>query len=157
MLDVLPAHIAATYTEGACDGVLRPAEEVLYKNITRPQKPARVAGSRGEYIKTLSLRRLLDEKMIGFTAHPKAINGVFAVGKDGDTDRLIIDAQPANRLFIDSPRVFLPNPSHLIQLRVPRSRDMSAGKSYLSNFFHHIGLPSWMQQVDFALPSAHPR
>ena len=40
--------------------------------------------------------------MIAFTAEPLAVNGLFAVEKDSDTDRLIIDAQPANRLFIDS-------------------------------------------------------
>ena len=56
-----------------------------------------------------------------------------------------IDAQPANRLFVDSPRVSLPDPSHLVQLQVPKGHTMYVGKSDLSNFYHHLGLPEWMQ------------
>jgi hypothetical protein len=81
---------------------------------------------------------------------------VFAVGKDADSDRLIIDAQPANRLFVDSPGVSLPNPSHLVQLQVPRGQRMFVGKSDLSNFYHHLGLPSWLRPY-FALPPLTPQ
>jgi hypothetical protein len=91
--------------------------------------------------------------MIRFIPNPKVVNGVFAVGKDALQDRLIIDAQPANRRFIDSPPVRLPNPSHLVQLRVPTDEccRLWVAKSDLSNFYHHLGLPEWMIQY-FALP-----
>jgi hypothetical protein len=93
--------------------------------------------------------------MLSFTALPKAVNGVFTVGKDDLADRLIIDAQPANRLFIDSPAVSLPDPSHLVQLQVPAGSPLFVGKSDLSNFYHHIGLPQWMQPY-FCLPALTP-
>ena len=35
--------------------------------------------------------------MTSFTAYPQAVNGVNAVAKDADTDRIIIDARPAHR------------------------------------------------------------
>jgi len=93
--------------------------------------------------------------MLGFTATPKAVNGVFTVGKDRETDRLIIDAQPANRYFVDSPHVDLPNPSHLVQMAVPAGAVMFAGKSDMSNFYHHLGVPRWMQPY-LALPPLTP-
>src|SRR6185437_8565396 len=98
---------------------------------------------------------MIELGMLSFTATPKAVNGVFAVGKDADSDRLIIDSQPANRLFVDAPPVSLPNPSHLVQLQVPRGQRMYVGKSDLSNFYHHLGLPDWMRPF-FALPPLTP-
>jgi len=89
--------------------------------------------------------------MVAFIATPKAVNGVFTVGKDASSDRLIVDAQPANRLFIDSPYVALPDPSHLVQLQVPAGHRMYTAKSDLSNYYHHLGLPEWLQPY-FALP-----
>ena len=65
--------------------------------------------------------------------------------------RMVIDAQPANRLFADPPRVDLPNPSHLVQMQLPADSPMFVAKSDLSNFYHHLGLPVWLQPF-FALP-----
>jgi hypothetical protein len=149
MLDVLPPEIASTYTAEASSALLRPTVELLTLNAALPLKKPRVAGSRLQYL--LLLRRLLPQGMIEFTACPKAVNGIFAVEKDTDSERLIIDARFANRLFVDSPHVALPNPSHLVQLSVPRGRRLYTGKSDLSNFYHHFGLPKWMRPF-FALP-----
>lgn len=149
---VLPPGLAVQYSDAITGAsLLRPATEVFALNLLTPLKPARVAGTRTEYV-TL-IKRMWDAGMIRLTSHPKAVNGVFTVGKDEHQDRLIIDAQPANRLFIDSPPVSLPNPSHLVQLRVPseRSCQLWVGKSDLSNFYHHLGLPDWMVDY-FALP-----
>jgi len=89
--------------------------------------------------------------MIDFTTAPRAVNGVFAVVKDSDADRLIIDAQPANRLFVDPPHVLLPNPSHLVQLHAERGVKLYPAKSDLSNFYHNMLLPvEWRPY--FALP-----
>lgn len=159
LVNVLPPEMATRYAHevpaGLPGSILRPPTDVMALNITAPLKPARVAGSRTEYVKLIG--RMMEQRMLAFTATPKAVNGVFAVGKDAESDRLIIDAQPANRLFIDSPHVSLPDPSHLVQLRVPRRIRRAAwrmkwGKSDLSNFYHHEGLPAWMQPY-FALPS----
>jgi hypothetical protein len=93
--------------------------------------------------------------MLSFTSAPLAVNGVFAVAKDADADRLIIDAQPCNRLFVESPHVSLPGPSHLVQLQLPPETPMFVAKTDLSNFYHHLGLPAWMQPF-FALPPLSP-
>lgn len=157
LVNVLPPEMAARYAHAppatgpasTPPSLLRSAADVWTLDQTAPLKPARVVGSRSEYCKLV--HRMLQQGMLSFTANPKAVNGVFTVGKDAESDRLIIDAQPANRLFIDSPHVSLPDPSHLVQLRVPEGSLMFVGKSDLSNYYHHLGLPEWMQPY-FALP-----
>lgn len=147
---VLPVSVAASYTAAAAPALLRSPLAVWELNVARPLCPPRVAGCRTEYVHLIG--RLVERGMISFTATPAAVNGVFTVGKDAVSDRLIIDAQPANRLFVDCPPVSLPDPSHLVQLQVPAGSTVYVGKSDLSNFYHHIGLPQWMQPY-FALPS----
>jgi hypothetical protein len=149
-VSLLPPSVAATYSHAAQSAaLLRSPVEVLELDTLMPLRPPRVAGSRREYVRLLS--RLLSQGMVSFTATPKAVNGVFTVAKDSTSDRLIIDAQPANRLFRDPPHVSLPDPSHLIQLQVPQGQRMFVGKSDLSNYYHHLGLPEWLQPY-FALP-----
>lgn len=147
---VLPPDVAAVYSDSGSRGLFRPLMEKVALDIALPLQPPRVAGSRAEYVKLI--RRLKEQGMISFTARPKAVNGIFAVEKDSQSDRLIIDAQPANRHFVDSPHVQLPDPSHLVQLQVPAGATMEVGRTDLSNFYHHMGLPAWMQPY-FALPS----
>jgi len=146
---VLSPEVAAAYTSGASSSLLRSPAEVFTLNFTHPLRRPRIGGSRREYVKLII--RLVQAGRVGFTVAPKAVNGVFTVGKDSDSDRLIIDAQPANRLFVDSPHVSLVDPSHLVQMQVPSGQTMYVGKSDLSNFYHHLGLPTWMQPY-FALP-----
>ena len=156
LLNVLPPHLSSVYSRSqpaSSSPLLRSALDVAQLNLALPLKPPRVAGSRTEYLKLIA--RLLSCGMISFTAAPAAVNGVFTVGKDEESDRLIIDAQPANRLFIDSPHVSLPDPSHLVQLSVPTGCKMYSAKSDLSNYYHHLQLPSWMQPF-FALPPLSP-
>ena len=150
MRSVLPASVADAYCEAQLPQLLRHPTLVHALDFTQPLRAPRVAGSRSEYVRLIG--RMLSVGMLGFTAAPRAVNGVFAVGKDADSDRLIIDAQPANRLFVDPPHVSLPGPSHLVQLHVPAGRTMYVGKSDLSNFYHHIGMPEHLQPF-FALPS----
>jgi len=151
---VLPPDLAAAYAHDASPALLRPLRQVCALDQAAPLRAPRVAGTRREYVRLVG--RLVQQGMVGFTGAPLAVNGVFAVGKDADSDRLIIDAQPANRLFVDSPGVSLPNPSHLVQLQVPRGQRMFVGKSDLSNFYHHLGLPSWLRPY-FALPPLTPQ
>lgn len=148
---VLPPALAVAYdTSLDHSSLLRSPHELFTLNLTSPLKPARIAGSRAEYV--LLIGRLLQQGMISFTSQPLAVNGMFAVAKDDESDRLIIDAQPANRCFIDAPHVELPNPAHLTQLQVPHGETMYVAKTDLSNFYHHLGLPTWMQPY-FALPA----
>ena len=155
LTSVLPPDIAARYADAQQSAALfRTPEQVQKMDARKPLRPPRIAGSRSEYVKLIA--RMQVAGMVSFTDRPLAVNGLFAVAKDAESDRLIIDAQPANRLFVDSPHVALPNPSHLVQLQVPVGATMYVGKSDLSNFYHHLGLPQWMQPY-FALPALLPQ
>ena len=147
ILSLLPGELAADYAQPA--QLLRDPISVALLNLARPLPPPRVSGSRSEYVRLLL--RMQAVGMIAFTRAPKAVNGLFAVEKDADADRLIIDAQPANRLFADPPHVSLPNPSHLVQLQVEAGSKMYLAKSDLSNFYHQLRLPEEWQPY-FALP-----
>jgi acetolactate synthase regulatory subunit len=153
LLRVLPPDVAARYTADASPALLRSSTAVLTMDFLQPLRRPRVAGSRTEYVRLVS--RMAALGMLGFTSAPKAVNGVFAVGKDAQSDRLIIDAQPANRRFVDSPHVALPGPSHLVQMCVPAGATMFTGKTDLSDYYHHQGVPDWMQPY-FALPPLTP-
>ena len=59
--------------------------DILALDLTLPLKPACVAGSRPEYFALT--KRMYAVGMLGFTARPKAVNGVFTVGKDADQGR----------------------------------------------------------------------
>lgn len=144
---LLPPSIRLQYDEPR--HFLRDSFSVEVLNLTRPLARPKVSGPRAEYIKLLA--RMKEVGMVDFTATPLAVNGMFAVEKDAESDRLIIDAQPANRLFVDPPHVSLPNPSHLVQLHVPRGAKLHCAKSDLSNFYHQLRLPKAWQPY-FALP-----
>jgi hypothetical protein len=153
MLSVLPPEVASQYSAAQHTALLRPSIAVLTMNFLDPLPQPKVAGSRSEYLKLLDRMRAVG--MTGMTSAPKAVNGVFAVAKDESTDRVIIDARFANRLFIDSPHVALPGPAHLVQLMVPTDAVMYSGKSDLSNYYHHLGVPEWLQPY-LALPPLAP-
>lgn len=150
MVSVLPPAIATQYADPAAGAsLLRPPADVFLLNLSEPLRPPCISGSRHEYVKLVL--RACGVGMMGWTGTPHEVNGVFTVGKDIDCDRLIIDAQPANRRFVDSPHVNLPDASHLVLLHVPQGHQMFVAKSDLSNYYHHLGLPEWMQPF-FALP-----
>jgi len=89
--------------------------------------------------------------MIAFTTSPRCINGLFAVPKDADTDRLIIDARPCNALFVDPEPVQLPSPELVTRFALPHHSDFFVAKTDLKNFYHHLLLPEWMWPF-FSLP-----
>jgi hypothetical protein len=153
LMQVLPPDVAAQYTIEASPALLRSSVAVLTMDFLQPLRRPRVAGSRTEYIRLVA--RMAGLGMLGFTSAPKSVNGVFTVGKDEHADRLIIDAQPANRLFVDSPHVALPGPSHLVQMCVPVGATMFVGKTDLSDYYHHLGVPKWMQPY-LSLPPLTP-
>ena len=153
MLSVLPLDVAAQYSAPQHSALLRSSTAVLTMDFLDPLPQPRVAGSRSEYLRLID--RMLAVGMAGFTAAPKAVNGVFAVAKDAASDRVIIDARFANRLFVDSPHVALPGPSHLVQLVIPAGAVMHSAKSDLSNYYHHLGVPEWLQPY-LALPPLAP-
>ena len=148
---VLPARVSLAYTSAEqLPSLLRDPLEVLVLDSMQPLRAPRVAGSRTEYVRLIG--RLLPLRMVATTAAPRAVNGVFCVAKDAAKDRLIIDAQPANRLFADALHGQLPNAAHLASLRVSGSGPVLAAKSDLSDYYHHIALPAHLQAF-FSLPA----
>ena len=114
-----------------------------------PPKPILYA-SHSEYVALV--KRMYAAGMVAFTAHPKAVNGVFGVPKDGGASiRLIIDARPANALFKTPPKVQLPTPDVIAQMRVSPQRPFYTAKVDIDNFYHRLECPAWLQPY-FALP-----
>jgi hypothetical protein len=142
LLNLLPLHLHTMYSSPQT--LLRPSHEVK-----RTRKPVLFA-SPSEY--TSLIHRMYILGMIEFTQHPKVVNGVFGVPKDGDSIRLIIDARPANAVFIDPPKVHLPTPDLLSQMIAPAHQPFFVAKVDLDNFYHRLTLPSWLRPY-FALPS----
>ena len=77
---------------------------------------------------------MLSVGMISFTTCPRVVNGMFAVPKGDGMYRLIIDARPANALFVDSPPVHLPTPDILAALEVSQTVKFSELKLILTIF-----------------------
>jgi hypothetical protein len=125
--------------------MLRPGIEQIKSGLPRPTLRA----TQEEYV--LLIRRMHKLKMVTFTKSPQVVNGVFGVAKDVDQIRLIIDARPANMVFVEPDPVQLPSPSVVSQLQVPSGRMFYTGKSDLDNYYHRLKLPEWMQPY-FALP-----
>jgi len=166
--------VALPAAAGTCNltGILPPAVASQYANpdgsLLRPDDPAeraklqkraggghapraRVLASTTEYHKLVV--RMREIGMIEFTSSPKCINGLFGVPKGTDKIRLIVDARPANLLFIDSPPVRLPTPDVFADLRVDHQRGpLFVGKLDLDNFYHRLSLPAWLRPY-LALPA----
>jgi hypothetical protein len=148
MMERLPENVRSVYADP--DKVLLTLPErhlrQLRSGLIHGIKPRRsyVNGERTEYISMVKRMRAL--RMLDVTLQPKAVNSVFAVSKDADSDRLIIDAQEANDFFVESPIIHLPNPSHLASLQVPHGHKLMVAKTDLSNYYHHIRIPNWIGQ-----------
>jgi hypothetical protein len=141
LIDKLPPSASTFYRS--------PSLVLLSSPSTTPMKRARVYGPRSEYLQLIKL--MYNLRMVEFRSNPLAVNGVFAVPKDGDRLRLIIDAQPANSLCIEPDPVLLPNPAHLARLQKVKQSHLYSAKLDLSNFYHQLRLPDWMVNL-FGLP-----
>ena len=135
ILDALPPPLADLYSG--------PSPRLLLDQPRPVNRTPRVFGSHSEYLKLV--RRLWRIGMITFTITPKVINGVFAVPKDEQEDRFIIDAVFANAHMVEPQKSHLPDPSHLSKLVLQQPGPLYVVKSDLSNFYHHLALPEWLQ------------
>jgi len=170
LLECLPDRVRSFYSDPAL--CLRSHHHNGDSGGSTSRRPrARVhAASHDEYVRLL--RRMDVSGMLVFTTSPKVVNGVFAVVKPDGSQRLIIDARPANLAFVDPPRVTLPTPDLFTRIVLPglsAISDASASstasaspgsssqppvfvaKSDLSDFFFRFRIPSWMCPY-FALP-----
>ena len=115
---------------------------------------ANMCASRADYIGVV--RRLYDIGMIAWTRTPRAVNGLFGVPKEPNNPnsklRLIIDARPANSMFVDAPHVELPTPDIIGRLTAPAGTKVYVAKADISDFYHRVRMPrAWWSF--FALPS----
>ena len=141
MIDLLPEVIAEKYSDGKYILLSDVAEE----DDKRPFR--RVKSSK--YRELIS--RLCENGMVRLQhSKPKVINGIFGVPK-GDEQRLIIDAQNANRRFRKPDDPALPNPGDLASLTLGPNDSLYFTKSDLDNFYHRLLLPEWMREY-FGLP-----
>ena len=85
--------------------------------------------------------------------------GLFCVGKDADSDRLILDCSAVNELFALPPalRVHLPTPADLasVELQPASVGQVFVSKIDLSSFYFSVLLESWLHPF-FALPRLSP-
>jgi hypothetical protein len=144
MLDLLPPLMRHLYSTPEL--LLLPSSSLPTSPSVRP----RVFGSKAEYLQLI--RRMYLLGMISFLSNPKCVNGVFAVKKDASSQRLIIDARPANARFRPPPGVRLPDPSALLQLSIPADETLYVAKNDIKDFYHSILLPEWLIPY-FGLPA----
>jgi hypothetical protein len=141
LLDFLPPDMAALY---------RDTSKLLLPPAERQHTPRPVcAASHAEYLGVL--KRMQAADMLDFTTAPAVVNGIFGVPKDeGTTIRLIIDARPANAVFVPPPSVSLPTPDLLAALVSDPSQLLYVLKEDVDNM-HRIKLPPHLRPF-FCLP-----
>ena len=90
--------------------------------------------------------------MVTFLRTAKCVNGLFAVRKPTDADRLIVDMRPFNELCIEPPDPEMPSPELLARLIVPPGATIYFAKADLEGAFHTCKVPAWFWPY-FALPA----
>lgn len=143
LLDLLPPGRRGEYQD---------FNAALFKPKSKRGKPVkgRLHASKTEY--AALVKRLLAAGMVDVSKDkPAVVNGVFAVAKDGDAQRLIIDARPANRLFKRPDKVSLPSPENLARLVAP-AEGFFVAKSDVDSYYHRLRLPKWLCTY-FGLPA----
>ena len=96
--------------------------------------------------------RLLKAGIAGIsTDRPACINGLFAVKKDDQHDRFILDGRRANLFFNTPPKVRLPNLADLARIVLLAGSNLYAAKADMSNQFYMITCPEAFRTY-FGLP-----
>lgn len=143
LLSVLPPDVASLYASP--DALLVDPSEVDLSDLPSP----RMCGSVAQY--ELLVTRLNKAGMVTFSSAPRVVNGLFVVKKDGDKQRLIIDARFANKYFRKPATVSLPTPHHLSRILMANDSPLFVAKSDLQDYYHNLALPDWLHPF-FALP-----
>lgn len=142
LIDILPPDLVAIY-EKENPSLLLPPDQIA------KARKAMLVSSQDDYIDLVV--RLSDLGMVEFHRHPKAFNGVFGLPKPNGAQRFLVDARPANALFVEPAKVQLCSPDVLAGLQVPPGATVYAAKSDVSDFYHRLLLPGWLVPY-FALP-----
>jgi hypothetical protein len=139
-LPLLPDNTSKLYASSS---------ELLLPIPPTRSSPFYMGVNRTEYIALIN--RMVTAGMIKFTSTPKVVNGLFGVDKPDDSIRLIVDARPANSVFIPSPPVVLPSPTAFTHLYTDGQKPIYVAKIDLDNYYHQLLLPEWLCPY-FCLP-----
>lgn len=145
LVELLPPSLAAQIATPS-DIVTSQAPTVKVRSLMMASQP--------EYLRLI--KRMKSCNMLSFTTSPKCVNGIFAVKKDSDSQRIIVNARPANSMFAEPPQTVLPTPDLLSSLILDRAAQLFVAKVDISNFYHQLALPDWMHAF-FALPAVNAR
>jgi len=141
LTDVLPRVIASRFES--------PSPELFRADAATLSVPPLLMASQSEYLKFIL--RLKQAGMVSFTLRPRCVNGVFFVDKGDGTLRFIVNAIPANSMFVEPPHTDLPTPDLLSYLILQEAAELFVAKMDISNYYHQLLLPEWMCDY-FALP-----
>ncbi len=145
ILDFLPPEIAETYATAS--SILRnptPSSEELQKI------PVLMGVKKGHYPRIIN--KLLEAGCVSLVdKKPACTNGLFAVTKDSDSDRLIFDGRRANMFFFRPPSPDLVSPSDLADLYLAPGTRLFVAKSDITSMYHLLRVPQWMSTY-LALP-----
>jgi hypothetical protein len=144
LADHLPLERAAQLRSG--EGVLREDPPAVC------DLPARYHAVRGsEYFRVAE--RLVKSGVAQYTdVRPTVINGLFAVLKNADGDRIIVDLRRGNCYFREPPDSKLPAIESLSKLAVRTGQRLHAGILDLDSYYHRLRLPA-RYQTYFGLPA----
>lgn len=142
--------------------LLPPAEAERYadpKNFLLPEQERNSAKTKikscvlvscGEY------HQLLDELfirgMISFQSTAEVVNGLFAVPKTDEIQRLIADMRRTNALFSEPEKTTLVGPDTISKVQVPPGAKLVQATRDLRDFYHRLAMPAKWRPY-FAWPS----
>lgn len=81
----------------------------------------------------------------GSAPPPLVINGLFAVPKDADAQRFIVDMRPGNACFKPPETVLIANPGVISELHLPPGATLYVATADADNMYHRLRPPTWLQ------------
>lgn len=142
LINLLPPEVRLKY-EKENPSLLLPPEEI------KKARKCTLISSGPDYV--MLVKRLILADMVEFRLDPKAFNGVFGIDKPNGSLRFLVDARPANALFVPPPDMSLVTPDVLADLQIEPGTSVYVAKSDISDFYHRLLLPLWLIPY-FALP-----
>ena len=86
--------------------------------------------------------RLLEASVVELSEdEPTCVNGLFAVRKDDQWDRLIVDGRRGNMFLNEPPKVRLPNLADLARIILLSDSQLYTAKADMSNQFYMMSMP----------------
>ena len=137
MMSLLPPHLAELFSSP--DHLVQMPSPAELRAI-----PAYMGVASGEYAPFC--QRLAERNMCLFRDRPPLVtNGLFAVPKDLDAQRFIVDMRPGNACFKPPESVLLANPGVISELHLPPGATLYVATADADNMYHRLRPPAWLQ------------